>query len=393
MTPLTCTTVLRALKYILTILFSSRPSRPFTRTLAVSLGRACALTIAPLTNPYSNILPSTGDAIRQFCESKQLPLRSTPIPIPNNPSIPPATLHFITPAPAPSAQTNRILLFLHGGGYHSPLFGPSHLPFALRLAAAARAPTLAVLEYGLAPALPYPGQLVQAIEALRHAVRLPADGGAGHAPRDVVLAGDSAGGNLVAGVLAHLRSAGPHAPAVEGLAGGEGKRLGGAVMVSPWVGMRFEGGSYERNAGMDQIGVEGMAEARDKWRPERGEVWADMLGGGAVPALPGGAGGLDGFWKGVFQGPGRVVEKAVVTVGDEEIFLDDVVAFAGMAGAAEAGGSCVKDSGDGHVQDEDCVLLVKSPGEAHDGAVTDLSAGVKAERSMLSEILVWLEKL
>ncbi|KAH7053278.1 hypothetical protein B0J12DRAFT_750737 [Macrophomina phaseolina] len=168
---------------------------------------------------------------------------------------------------------------------------------------AAHAPTIAIVEYGLAPALPYPGQLIQAIEALRHLLRSTADGGAGHAARDVVVVGGSAGGNLAAGMLAHLRWVSPYAGALEGFSAtdGSGVRLGGAVLVSPWVGMAFSGGSYAQNAGVDSISVAGMAEARDKWRPRAGEVWADMVGGRSL-ADGGAEEGLAGFWREVFQG-------------------------------------------------------------------------------------------
>ncbi|GME65537.1 hypothetical protein GTA08_BOTSDO09050 [Neofusicoccum parvum] len=374
--------IFRAIKYILATLLSRRPSRPLARTLTVAFTRASMTTIIPITSQYASPTPSTGAAIRDYCAAKNIPLRSTPIPIPtSNHAVPPATLHILTPTPPPTTDSTRtpgpsLLLYLHGGGYTAPLFAAAHLPFALRLATACRARAVAVLEYGLAPALRHPGQLIQAAAALQH---LLSPTGAGYAPADVVLAGDSAGGNLAAALLAHVRAARPGAEPLA-VAG----RLRAAVLVSPWAGMRFEGGSYGRNARWDGVTVEAMVAAREAWGPSR-EVWADLVGGEA----PGG-GGVEGFWEGVFRGEGRVVERAIVTVGEEEIMLDDIVAWAGMIGASEKGeGGELGDEG-GKSSD---VLLVRSPGEGHTGAVVDSTAGVNVKGSMLSTIVEWLEGL
>ena len=69
-------------------------------------------------------------------------------------------------------------------------------------------------------------------------------------PSSVYLAGDSAGGNLLFGVLSHLAHAHPEIEALD-LPGG---RLGGAIPVSPWVSLETDfTGSDEIYAGGDIV--------------------------------------------------------------------------------------------------------------------------------------------
>lgn len=79
------------------------------------------------------------------------------------------------------------------------------------------------LSYTLAPTATYPTQLRQAVSCLAHV--LPT-----RSPSQIFLGGDSAGGNLVCGVLSHLAHPHPEIDPVD-LKG----NLGGAVMVAPWT--------------------------------------------------------------------------------------------------------------------------------------------------------------
>lgn len=280
----------------------------------------------------------------------------------------PATLHVLKT----NTAGNRTLLYLHGGGYTSPAYAASHVAFALKLAAAAEASSLAFLEYGLAPGLRYPGQLVQGTEALRYLLQTSTMDDVGGAASNIILAGDSAGANLLGGVLAHLYCPSPYADPID-LRG----RLGAAVLISPWLGNRFEGGSYTSNAGFDTIDVKGMIRAREKWCPNTDDIWADMLNEKAPRGTP----QDDEFWMKVFSGSERVVDRAVVTVGEDEIFLDDIVRFGAMSGATEA------------ANESSTATLIKSPGETHCGAMLDAVAGIQEDHSMLSELLAWLGKV
>ncbi|MCJ1281490.1 hypothetical protein MMC26_000810 [Xylographa opegraphella] len=110
----------------------------------------------------------------------------------------------------PAASTT--MLYFHGGGWGMP--GSSgHFSFAAALvasaAAAGRSLAVLVLQYDLAPTKHYPHQLTQCVDLLRHAVTALQK-----PPSHIILGGDSAGGNMVLGVLSHLLH--PH-PAIRPL--------------------------------------------------------------------------------------------------------------------------------------------------------------------------------
>ncbi|MFI6509193.1 alpha/beta hydrolase [Streptosporangium sp. NPDC050855] len=109
---------------------------------------------------------------------------------------------------------DRVLLYFHGGGYFS-CSPATHRPITWRLSAATRRPVLAV-DYRQGP-VHRPAEALQDATAaylclLEH----------GHRPRDVVFAGDSAGGHLTLATLLALRDRGLPLPAA-------------AVCLSPWA--------------------------------------------------------------------------------------------------------------------------------------------------------------
>lgn len=113
----------------------------------------------------------------------------------------------------PGADADRVVLYLHGGGYvtGSPA---SHRSLAAWLSDSAGAP-VEVLDYRLAPEHPFPA-------ALDDAERAYLELAATHAPQHLAVAGDSAGGGLVLALLHRLRAAGVAPPATVGL-------------ISPWL--------------------------------------------------------------------------------------------------------------------------------------------------------------
>lgn len=99
------------------------------------------------------------------------------------------------------------------------------------------------LTYTLAPHATYPTQLRQAVECLRHVLDKTA-----HTPSSVYVGGDSAGGNLVGGVLSHI--AHPH-PQIAPLPLAED--LAGAIMIAPWTNLDTEFVDHDIYAGGDLI--------------------------------------------------------------------------------------------------------------------------------------------
>jgi monoterpene epsilon-lactone hydrolase len=139
---------------------------------------------------------------------------------------------------APGTQTDRVLIFLHGGGFE---FGSvrSDGELAARLG---RASGMRVLfpEYRLAPEHHFPAAIDDVVAAwrwLRNDQRLPA--------RSIAVAGDSAGGGLAVALLVALRDAGDALPAA-------------AVLMSPTVDLTSSGASMTERVDQDPISTPAM---------------------------------------------------------------------------------------------------------------------------------------
>ncbi|KAJ3495640.1 hypothetical protein NLG97_g3249 [Lecanicillium saksenae] len=140
----------------------------------------------------------------------------------------------------------RFVLFLHGGGYIAPL-SPGHLEWCSEVFVASGSregvsTAVAILEYTLCPSSAFPVQLTQAVSGLSRIMS------AGVLPRNIILGGDSAGGNLTMQLLHHLINPNPLVPAVV-LTG----PLQGAFLVSPWLSMKTDDTSFRQNHGIDML--------------------------------------------------------------------------------------------------------------------------------------------
>lgn len=129
-------------------------------------------------------------------------------------------------------RRRRFILYCHGGGYTSGGLGFSKV-LASKLTRATGMDTLA-FDYRLAPEHPYPAAVEDALTAWGHLESL------GIAPGDIVLAGDSAGGNLALVLCLKLREAGRGLP-------------GALLLMSPWTDMTASGGSLRGRAGIDPV--------------------------------------------------------------------------------------------------------------------------------------------
>jgi monoterpene epsilon-lactone hydrolase len=132
---------------------------------------------------------------------------------------------------APGADTGRVLLFLHGGGYElGSLRSDGEL--AARLG---RASGMRVLfpEYRLAPEHPFPAAIDDVLAVWRW-LRTDQDLSA----RSIAVAGDSAGGGLAVALLVAIRDAGDALPAA-------------TVLMSPTVDLTSSGASMTERADQD----------------------------------------------------------------------------------------------------------------------------------------------
>ena len=157
----------------------------------------------------------------------------------------------------------RLVLYVHGGGF---TVGSSRMVRDLlaRLALASSARILSP-DYRLAPEHPWPAALDDLRAVWRAAL-------AEHAPKLIVLAGDSAGGNLVLALLLELRDRGEPLPA-------------GAVLFSPWVDLACSAASFRTNADVDVLDREllleeaaGYAGGGDPSRPALSPLHAELAG-------------------------------------------------------------------------------------------------------------------
>lgn len=161
-----------------------------------------------------------------------------------------------------------------------------------------------VLSYSLAPGKPYPHQLKQAVVLMSYLINE-----AGKKPEDILLVGDSAGANLILGVISHLLHPHPDAsiPPLD-----IDSPLKGALLVSPWVNFSPVAASYTTNRKKDFVNQQILA----KW----GRYY---MGTAALDAYnqPGTA--SEKWWKGM----DAKVREVLVTSGENEVMFDDARTF------------------------------------------------------------------
>lgn len=167
---------------------------------------------------------------------------------------------------APDAAPDRVILYLHGGGY---VMGSieTHRELVARLSKAALARCLA-LDYRLAPENPFPAAVNDATAAYRWLLAQ------GIKPARIVIAGDSAGGGLTLAALIALRDLGLPAPAA-------------GVCLSPWTDLEGTGESMRTRAAEDPVVSREMivalaklyvGEQGDMHDPLAAPLYADLTG-------------------------------------------------------------------------------------------------------------------
>ncbi|KAF5981702.1 triacylglycerol lipase 2 [Fusarium bulbicola] len=208
-------------------------------------------------------------------------------------------------------KASKFVLFLHGGGYVAPPL-PGHLTWCWEAyvndgPGASQDVAVAVLQYTLAPGGKYPHQLRQASAALNHLLQ------SGVNPRDLIVGGDSAGGNLTAQLAYHLLHPNPAVPEVK-----LQSPLAGMFLVSPWLSDRTDTSSFKDYGNVDMLSA-GLLErtsihsfSSDDLKPK-----VDV----AHPALA-----VDGDLSWLSDLP-TITKALYVTVGGCEVFCDAVVEF------------------------------------------------------------------
>jgi epsilon-lactone hydrolase len=196
---------------------------------------------------------------------------------------------------APGSDASRALLYFHGGGYCSGSI-LSHRRLVTEAGRAMKVRTLAV-GYRLAPEHPYPAAHEDAMTAWRF-LR-----GQGVAAADIVVGGDSAGGNLTIALINRLRAAKEALPSC-------------AWLLSPWTDLTMSGTTLDTKDAVDPIIHRGyLGELADAYVPETIDRKDPLIS----PLFS----DLRGF------------PPVLVQVGSAEGLLADATRLAAAAGAAD----------------------------------------------------------
>ena len=140
----------------------------------------------------------------------------------------------------------NVVIYFHGGGF-SLDGGEEHLNYWYSvqrdMTKSNKSIAFLFVAYRLVPYATYPAQLVDGIEALNYVLN-----DLGRSPGDILLAGDSAGGNMCLGILSHLSHPISELPEVN-----IATKLRALVLLAPWVTFKTDFSSGRRNKYKDMI--------------------------------------------------------------------------------------------------------------------------------------------
>src|SRR3954468_7611710 len=137
-------------------------------------------------------------------------------------------------SPRDGSTSERVVYYLHGGGYISGS-AKSCRPITATLARLLNGRVFG-LDYRLAPEQPFPAGLDDAVAGYRWLLSSGID------PRSIPVLGDSAGGGMTLALALRLRDAGEPLPA-------------SLVCLSPWTDMTSESDSLTANSDRDSMFV------------------------------------------------------------------------------------------------------------------------------------------
>ncbi len=166
-----------------------------------------------------------------------------------------------------SAKTNRVILHLHGGGYVLPL-DDGHRNLSLVQADLTDARKIFLVDYRIAPENVYPAALDDAVKTYKEILTR------GIKPENIIVTGDSAGGNLALALSLYLKENKIPQPAC-------------LILISPWTTLETNPPSRRYNAERDLILGKGTplyepvknpayAKGQDKKDPKLSPVYADL---------------------------------------------------------------------------------------------------------------------
>ena len=208
------------------------------------------------------------------------------------------------------AQPKKVVLVVHGGGFIMGLINV-YRNLHKAYSDAANGAAVAVVDYRTAPQFTYPAAHDDVYSAYEFLL------GLGYAAGDIVLVGDSAGGNLVLSLLLKLKDAGQALPAA-------------AAVISPWTDLNASGASYRENYNKDVV----FGRKKGVFCEEK---FANFLNCG-IFSYAADADRNDPYLSPVYGAYGGM-PPILITVGEHEMILDDSLT---VAQKIEQAGSSVK---------------------------------------------------
>ena len=194
-------------------------------------------------------------------------------------------------------NAKKIIYYLHGGCYICGLTNNYH-SFLRDFCDLEDGITIVLLDYKTAPEYKYPVQLNEAMDLWNELTE-----GQGYSSENIVVGGDSSGGNLALALMLKIRDEGRKMPA-------------GAFLLSPWTDMTMSGNSYIRNYQKDvEIGVKKAVLTEEKRKKLMESVLYSFVGDAdrKSPYVSPLFGTYEGFPPMFFA------------VGDHEMLLDDTL--------------------------------------------------------------------
>ncbi|KAF9252049.1 hypothetical protein DTO006G1_2796 [Penicillium roqueforti] len=201
-------------------------------------------------------------------------------------------------------DAKNVIIYYHGGGFAVPAMA-AYFEFWLDMLKDLdkTGDNLAVFfpRYSLTPESTYPTQMRQAVEALRYIINET-----GRSPSNVIIGGDSAGGNLAAATLLHLSH--PHAE-IKPLE--LSVPLAGVFAFSPWIHFSTDWPSIEENKWKDIL----PREALERWTISYRAGLPEDNWNQPFDAPP-------GWWE------SAKTERILILVGEDELLLSPIREFA-----------------------------------------------------------------
>ena len=207
--------------------------------------------------------------------------------------------------PIKTPDTNRALLYFHGGGYAAGSINThrSHISQLSKLSGF----RVLMIDYRLAPEHKYPAPIDDAVKAYEWLLRN------NYLPERIAFGGDSAGGGLTVATLLYLRDNGMALPKC-------------AICLSPWLDLTLSGESQASKAQLEPMLVK-----------EAFPLWVSNYLGDVDPRTP--------YASPIFAEL-KGLPPIYVQVGTDELLLDDSTRFVQLAN--EAGSSVTLDIYEGY---------------------------------------------